>query len=93
MGVGAIIASRVPVNSTRDAGRGCWLKLKDALLNEGYTHNQTLPTMFALRGNGKVVGVTSANVDDLIYGSLPEVEDKMKRILDAFAARVQNEDR
>ncbi len=46
--------------------------------------------MFALRHEGKIVGTMSSNVDDLLYGSLPEHENAMNKILDTFSVRERN---
>ena len=84
---GAVIAARVPIYGTKDAGRGWWLRLKEVVLEHGYSLNKILPTMFALRVDGKIVGVMSSNVDDLLYGCLPGHEHAMNDILDQFAVR------
>ena len=47
--------------------------------------------MFTLRKEGKIIGVMSSNVDDLLYGSLPEAENMMKDILETFAVQEHNE--
>ena len=88
---GAVLAARVPIYGTKDAGRGWWLQLKEVVLENGYTLNKILPTMFALRVNDKIVGVMSSNVDDLLYGSHPEHEKAMEDILDRFAVRDRSE--
>ena len=86
-----MVAARVPIYGTKDAGRGFWLRLKEVVLQEGYTLNRILPTMFSLVHDGKIVGVMSSNVDDLLYGSIPEYEDAMNRILDTFDVKERNE--
>ena len=70
---GAVIAARVPIYGTKDAGRGFWLRLKEVVLSKGYCLNQILPTVFTLRHNGAISGVMSCNADDLLYGSLLQV--------------------
>ena len=52
-----MIAARVPIYWTKDAGRGFWLKLKTVVLDKGYKANQILPTMFTLVKENKVVAV------------------------------------
>ena len=47
--------------------------------------------MFALRDNGKIVGVMTSNVDDLLCGSLEGYEDSMKKILETFSVREIND--
>ena len=55
---GAVIAARVPIYGTRDTGRGFWLRLKEVVVENGYTLNQFLPTMFTLRdAEGKIFTV------------------------------------
>ena len=44
-----------------------------------------------MRHKGKIVGVMSSNVDDLLFGSLPGHEKQMQQVLDTFAVREQNE--
>ena len=77
---GQVLAARVPIYGTKDAGRGFWLRLTEVVKEHNYTLNKILPTMFSLRDNGKIVGVMSSNVDDLLYGSLPEFEGAMNNI-------------
>ena len=43
------------------------------------------------RANGKIVSVLSSNVDDLLYGYLDEHAAPVKRILDTFKVREENE--
>ena len=87
---GDVLAARVPIYGTKDAGRGFWLRLKEVVVENGYSLNQILPTMFSLRHEGKIVGTMSSNVDDLLYGSLPEHENVMNKILDTFSVRERN---
>ena len=86
---GTVIAARVPIYGTVDAGRGFWLRLKEVVLDAGYTSNQILPTMFTLVKDGQIVGVMSSNVDDLLHGELPGHESAMNKILETFAVRDQ----
>ena len=86
-----MIAARVPIYGTKDAGRGFWLRLKEVVLSKGYSLNQILPTMLTLRTEVKIIGVTSSNFDDLLYGSVPEAEHQMKDSLETYAVREQNE--
>ena len=89
---GAVVAARVPIYGTKDAGRGFWLKLNEVVLREGYTLNQILPALFAISDKGKIVAVLSSNVDDLLHGEKKEYEGAMQRILKAFSVREENED-
>ena len=41
----AVLAARVPIYGTKDAGRGVWLKFKEVGIESGYTLNRILPTM------------------------------------------------
>jgi hypothetical protein len=88
---GAVIAARVPIYGTKDAGRDFWSKLKEVVLSKGYTLNNILPTMFTIRKEGRIVGVMSSDVDDLLYGNLPEDDEKMQEILEDFKVREQQE--
>ena len=89
---GSVIAARVPIYGTKDAGRGFWLRLKDVTLEKGYTLNKILPTMFSLRDtDNKIAGVMYSNVDDLLHGNLPGHGTQMKEILDTFSVRERNE--
>jgi hypothetical protein len=87
---GDVLAARVPIYGTKDAGRGFWLRLKEVVMENGYALNQILPTMFVLRHMGRIVGTMSSNVDDLLYGSLPEYEQVMNNILDEFSVKEKN---
>ena len=86
-----IVAARVPIYGTKDARRGFWLKLKEVVIEQGYTLNMILPTMFTLRKDGKIVSVLSSNVDDLLYGSLPGHDEAVQMILETFDVKVQSE--
>ena len=88
---GDVLAARVPIYGTKDAGRGFWLRLKEVVEQKGYVLNKILPTMFALRSDGKLVSVMTSNVDDLLYGSLQGHEKAMKEILDTFSVREIND--
>ena len=88
---GSVLAARVPIYGTKDAGRGFWLRLKEVAIDNGYILNKILPTMFSLRVHGKIVGVMSSNVDDLLYGSLPGHEQAMNDLLDTFSVRERND--
>ena len=88
---GTVIAARVPIYGTKDAGRGFWLRLKEVVTEQGCVLNMILPTMFTLREKGKIVSALSSNVDDLLYGSLPGYEKAIQKILDTFDVKVQNE--
>ena len=73
IGGGDVLASRVPVNGTKDAGRGLWLRLKDTCKQFKFSLNQILPTLFTLRDDeSKIIAVMSSNLDDLLYGFLPQ---------------------
>ena len=88
---GAVLAARVPIYGTKDAGRGFWLRLKEVVTEKGYHLNKILPTLFALRDdNEQIVSVMSSNVDDLLYGSLEGYEYAMEEILDTFSVRERN---
>ena len=50
---GGVLAARVPVYGTVDAGRSWWLQLKDVVEENGYVLNRILPTMFTLREGEK----------------------------------------
>ena len=84
---GTIIAARVPIYGTKDAGRGFWLKLKEVVLSRGYKTNKILPTMFTLVKDGKIRAVMSSNVDDLLYGSRPGFDAEIRENLDEFQVK------
>eukprot|EP00974_Lingulodinium_polyedra_P064177 6199806-Lingulodinium_polyedra.AAC.1 len=53
---GTVIAARVPIYGTRDAGRGFWLELKEVALQNKFRLNRILPTFFSLlRDDGEIV--------------------------------------
>ena len=60
-----ILASRVSVYGTKDAGRGLWLRLKNTCKQIKFSLNQILPTVFTLRDDeSRIIAVMSSNVDD-----------------------------
>ena len=65
--------------------------MKEVVLEKGYSLNKILPTKFALRHEGKIVGVMSSNVNVLVHGELPGFEKQMKDILDVFRIREEQE--
>ena len=78
---GGVLAARVPIYGTKDAGRGFWLRLKEVAESKGYVFNKILPTMSARRKDEKVVGVLISNLDDLLYGKLPGHEQAIQEAL------------
>ena len=87
-----ILASRVPVCGTKDAGRGLWLRLKNTCKQFNFSLNQILPTLFTLRNEeSKIIAVMSSNVDDLLYGYLPEGAEATTSVLQQFLV-VEEED-
>ena len=69
---GAVIAARVPIYGTRDAGRNFWLKLQGVSNQNGFVLNKILPTLFTVRDDdGNIVAMMNSNVDDLLYGYVP----------------------
>ena len=82
---GAILASHVPVYGTKDAGRGLWLRLKSTCKQFNSSLVQILPTLFTLRNEeSKIIAVMSSNMDDLLYGYLPEGAEAMNSVLQQF---------
>ena len=70
-----IIAARVLIYGTRDAGRGFWLRLSEDMCREGFTLNRILPTLFAFRDSDEnIVGMMTNHVDDLLFGVTGQVE-------------------
>ena len=67
------------------------MKLKEVVIEQGYTLNMILPTMITLRKRRKIASVLSSNVDDLLYGSLPGHEEAVQKILQTFDVKEQNE--
>ena len=79
---GTVIATRVPIYGTKDAGRGFWLRLKEVVLENGLKLNNIMPTLFCLRDkDNKIIGMMTTNVDDLLYAYTPEGEEELKAIL------------
>ena len=85
---GTVIAARVPIYGTKDAGRGFWLRLKEDMCKEGFTLNRILPTLFAFRdSNENIVGMMTSNVDDLLFGATGKAEEAMMKVLEGFNVR------
>jgi Reverse transcriptase (RNA-dependent DNA polymerase). len=62
---GDVIAARVPIYCTKEAGRGWWLKLNDVVKQYGFVPNAILPTLFACRNKeGRIVLLMYSKVDD-----------------------------
>ena len=82
---GTVVAVRVLIYGTKDAGRGFWLKLKDVVTKAGFKLNQIITSLFALTNSaGEIVAMLSSNVDDVLYGFLPEAQEAITAIFDAF---------
>ena len=61
------------------------MELKQTVLKQGLKLNHVLPALFMLRdGRDKIIAVLTTNVDDLLYGYLPEGETAVKNILERF---------
>ena len=79
---GEILASRVAVYGSKDAGRGWWLRVKNTCKQFKFALNQILPTLFRLPDDeSRIIAVMSSNVDDLLYGYLPEGAEAMNSVL------------
>ena len=50
---GAVIAARVPIYGTRDAGRGFWLKLKEIVTESGFILNKNPERIFHVPEPGR----------------------------------------
>ena len=60
--------------------------LEEVIKGQGFKLNYILPTFFTLRNNeDETVAALSSNVDDLLYGYLPEAESAVKNILKHFS--------
>ena len=83
---GAILASRVPIDGTKDAGRRLWIRFQEPCQASGFSLNQNLPTLFTLRSDeSEIFAVMSSNVDELLYGYLPA--EVMSSVLNSWSAR------
>ena len=79
---GAIVASRVPVYGATNAGRGLRLRLKNTCKEFKFALNQILSTLFTLRDDeSSIIAVVSSNVDNLLYGYLPEGAEVLNFVL------------
>ena len=82
---GEMLASRVPICGTTDAGRGLWLRLKNTCKKFNFSLDQILPTLLTLRNKeSKIFAVMSSNVDDLLYRYLPERAEATNSVLQQF---------
>ena len=82
---GSILSSRVPIDGTNDAERGLWIRLKNTCKQFNFSLNRFLPTLFTLRNEeSKIIAVMSSNLDDLLYGYLPERASAMNSVLQQF---------
>ena len=59
--------------------------IEDHVQTVQFSLNQILPTLFTLRNEeSKIIAVMSSNVDDLLYGYLPEGAEAMNSVLQQF---------
>ena len=90
------MASRLPVDGTKDARRGLWLRLKNTCKQFKFSLKQILPTLFTLRDDeSRIIAVMSSDVDDLLYGYLPAgppscASSGTARTLTAAASQTRN---
>ena len=69
----------------KDAGRALWLRLKNTCKQFNYSLNRILPTLFTLRNEeSTIIAVMSSDVDDLLYGYLPEGAEATNSVLQQF---------
>ena len=62
-----------------------WLGLKNTCKQFKFSLNQLLPTLLSLRDDeSRIIAVMSSNVDDLLYGYLPEGARAMNSVLQQF---------
>jgi hypothetical protein len=81
---GACLVARVPVYGTRDAGRGFWKTLRDALVGSGLQENRTLPALYSYSKDGEVLAMLATHVDDLLWAAKPEAEHVIAEARKAF---------
>ena len=82
---GTVVAARVPIYGTKDAGRGFWFTLKDVFTKAGFKLNQIITFLFALTNPAcEIVAMMSSNADDVLYGFLPEVQEGQSQRIRCF---------
>ena len=81
-----MILARVPIYGTKDARRYFWKHLREVLINLGFQENDTIRTLFSMRGkDGKLTAMLCTHVDGLLWAATPEAEPAIKKLLDDFA--------
>ena len=64
------------------------MKLKEVATEHGFKLNRILPTLFSyLDEDDKMIGIVTANVDDLLYGCATEAEPKVKQMMEKRRGR------
>ena len=59
--------------------------MKEVAKSAGFKLNSIMPALFSFRDNqGKIVALLSSNVDDFLYGYLPEGKEAMDKLINAF---------
>ena len=83
-----VILARVLIYGTKDAGRYFWKHLCAVLLNLGFEENETMHTLFSIRGkDGKIAAMLYMHVDDLLWAATEEATPWVQKLLDEFDVR------
>ena len=78
---GSLLLARKPVYGTRDAPRGFWKRLHNAVLQHGLRPVPNEPAAYVLRSpQGQVQGLVVCHVDDLLWCGSQEMQDVMGKL-------------
>ncbi len=64
---GAMMLARMPIYGAKDAGRRFWLKLRGAILKNGFKQNSQCPALFTYAEDGDVKVMMGTHVDDILF--------------------------
>ena len=83
-----MILARVPIYGTQDAGRLFWKQFKEVIERSGFRKNNTFKAWYTLNNEQDLpICILGTHVDDMMWAALPEADQAVQSILDAFDCR------
>ena len=68
------LIAKVPIYGTKDAGRGFWKALREALMEAGLKENLIMKSLYSYAVDGEVKCVLGTHVDDILWVCQPEAQ-------------------
>ena len=91
-GEGDLYTAEMSVYGSRDAPRGFYLALWEEMVRAGLREVHGEPALYVLEENGKILGMATTHVDDLLWCGGPEMDRVMEVVQRRFTFPVLREE-